>query len=120
MPENNYRKFLLEKIRFFSNIILGIISFFTISIMLGIGILFYFGYIEYGDHYSIYIVVFGLLFIFVTGIAVKHFFKHYVQIMHLMSNSDLETLERISESRWWIEKYLPSFIIHSGNHLIIK
>lgn len=99
MPENNYRKCLLEKIRFFSNIILGIVSFFTISIMLGIGILFYFGYIEYGDHYSIYMVVFGLLFIVVTGIAtaVKHFFKNYVQTMHLMSNSDLETLERISE-----------------------
>lgn len=118
MQEKNYRDILLKKIGFIRIIFLGIIGFFTAFMAMAIAVLFY--YAHGGNNFSIYMVLFGLLFFIAVGIFINYFFKSYIEVINLITENDLENLERLGESRWWLDKYLPSFIIYSGKIRVFK
>jgi len=48
------------------------------------------------------------------------FFRSYEKVLFSMNDEDLETLKKISESRSWLDRYLPSFIIYSGKIKVFK
>ncbi|WP_322924826.1 MULTISPECIES: hypothetical protein [unclassified Chryseobacterium] len=48
------------------------------------------------------------------------FFRSYKNVLTTINDEDLETLRKISESRFWLNRYLPSFIIYSGKIKVFK
>lgn len=119
MPEKNYRELLLKKIGHIKRITLSILGTCITFIAVGISVLLYYSSRDRND-FTIYMTLFGLFFFIVVGIFINFFFKSYVEVINVMTHQDLEVLEGLSESRWWIEKYLPSFIIYSGQIRIFK
>ncbi|MDR6132350.1 UNVERIFIED_CONTAM: hypothetical protein QE387_003758 [Pseudacidovorax intermedius] len=50
----------------------------------------------------------------------RSFFKGYLEVIGVMTDEDLETMEKLEKTRWWLEKQLPSFIIYSGKIRVFK
>ncbi|WP_027388668.1 hypothetical protein [Chryseobacterium gregarium] len=121
MLKNNYREVLLKKISRIKKITFGMIGFCIAFMIAGLCILFYYSYkTDITADYSIYSVLFGLCLFIIVGILLRSFFKSYNEVINEMNNEDLETLEKLGESRSWTEKSLPSFIVYSGKIRVFK
>lgn len=121
MLKRDYREALLKKISLIKKISFGIIGFCTAFMIAGLCILFYYSYkTDRTADYSTYSVLFCLCLFITAGIFLRSFFKSYNEVINEMTNEDLETLEKLGESRSWTEKYLPSFIIYSGKISVFK
>ncbi|MDR6514726.1 hypothetical protein [Chryseobacterium camelliae] len=120
MLKTNYRETVLQKVRRLRNIILGIVGFCIAFIAAGMGILLYYGYITNGNSTSVYMMLPGFLIFIGLAVFMRSFFKGYLEVIEVMTDEDLETMERLGKTRWWMEKQLPSFIIYSGKIRVFK
>lgn len=118
MLKTNYCETVLKKISRLRNIIFGMVGFCIAFIVSGMGL--YYGYITDSSGTNMYIMLPGLLILIGLAVFMRSFFKGYIEVIKVMTNADLETLKRLGESRWWLEKYFPSFIIYSGKIRVFK
>lgn len=119
MPEN-YRDLFQNKILFYRRIFFVIIGLCALFNAAAIAVLVYYVRMTNGNYFTVLMVLFGLLLFTGIAVAVTRFFKTHLEVIRMISDSDLEALEKLSKSRWWMEKYLPSFIISSGKITIFK
>lgn len=121
MLSKNYRELLLKKVNLIKKMTLGIIGFCLVFMIIAACTVFYYTYSTFGTiNISSCFILFGIIFFTIKGLLMKSFFKSYNEVITSMNDEDLETLENLDESRSWIEKYLPSFIIYSGKIRIFK
>lgn len=120
MLKTNYREMLLKKISRIRNIILGIIGCCTVFIAAGMGLLLYYEYITKSGRSTIYMMLPGLFLFIGSAVFMRSFFKKYIEVIELMTDEDLQTLETLGQSRRWLEQYFPSFIIYSDKIRIFK
>jgi len=111
---------MLKKIGLFRSITLGLFGFFTTIIVLGAALVVYYAAISNGNNSSVYIIAIGLIIIISMGIFSINFFKSYTAVVSVMTAEDLANLEKVAQSRSWLEQYLPSFIIYSGKIRVFK
>lgn len=120
MLNKNYRRDLLKKINLIKKITLGIMGSCIILMITGVCILFYYAQTMNTMNFTIYLTSFVLVLLIVAFFFTIFFFRSYDKVINEMNGADLETLEKLSESRSWIEQYLPSFIIYSGKIIVFK
>ncbi len=111
--KNNRQWFLkkINRVRIITGVILGI--FIT---LIAASVTIYSIFDEELHVYSFAKILFIIVLMLLIMVLVLNlfFFKSYTEVLRIMNDDDLQTLIQISESRFWLEKYLPSFIIYSG------
>lgn len=122
MNNQEYRELFLRKInrnKIITMILLGIFMILVAAFI--IVYTFFYKSLQlpsYGYALPLFIIQFIILMI--TLILSISFFRSYIDVLAIMNDEDLETLKKISGSRSWLEKYLPSFIIYSGKIRVFK
>ncbi|WP_261511131.1 hypothetical protein [Chryseobacterium paludis] len=91
-----------------------------VLILVSIAILYYYNYMMNGNYTFIYIILFPLIILVALSTFSMSFFKSYAEVIKIINDEDLAQLETMNQSRSWIEKYLPSFIIYSGKIRVFK
>lgn len=120
MEEKNYRQEILKKINLIKKIFFVLMAFFIVVISASLAVLYYYNYKMNGNYIQVYIILLVLVIITALSIFSISFFKSYGGVIKTMNDEDLATLETLNQSRSWIEKYLPSFIIYSGKIRVFK
>lgn len=116
MQNDEYRKLLLSKIFMSKIIIIVILAIFITITAAGVVIYTLFNKqlnLPTESFVSTLFTILLILLIIVLILSIR-FLRSYREVLILMSNDDLKTLKQINESRFWLEKFLPSFIIYSG------
>jgi len=114
MQNKNDRQWFLKKInrvRIITDVILGI---FITLIAACIVICSIFDEELHAYSFAKILFIIVLMLLIMVLVLNLFFFKSYTEVLKIMNDEDLQTLIQISESRFWLEKYLPSFIIYSG------
>ena len=114
MQNKNDRQWFLKKInrvRIITGVILGI---FITLIAACIVICSIFDEELHAYSFAKILFIIVLMLLIMVLVLNLFFFKSYTEVLKIMNDEDLQTLIQISESRFWLEKYLPSFIIYSG------
>jgi len=70
--------------------------------------------------FTLLLIIIQFIILVATLFLSVSFFRSYKKVLTTINDEDLKTLKRIRESRFWLEKYLPSFIIYSGKIKVFK
>jgi len=122
MDNKEYRDLFLRKIntgRIITGIILGICIIVLASLII---VYTFFGKQLQLPDYSYFLPLYLIqLTLFIAALMCSiSFFGSYKKVLTVINDKDLETLKKIGESRFWLERYLPSFIIYSGKIRVFK
>lgn len=120
MQSSNYRAGLLKKINAIRKITFAIMGACIVFIAASSCFLLYHAHKMGASYFSAWLTLFGLFFFLAAVLLLVPFFRKYSDVISNLNGEDTEALRQINESRSWIEKYLPSFIIYSGKIRVFK
>lgn len=122
MDYNDYRELFLRTIgtmKIIAIIFLGLFIFIVAAVMI-----FYTFFSKPlqlpNDDFILLLLITQFIILCATLFLSISFFRSYKNVLTTINDEDLKTLKKISESRFWLNKYLPSFIIYSGKIRVFK
>lgn len=122
MDNNNYRELFLRKIgmmKIIASIFLGLFIFIVATVI--IFYIFFSKRLQLPSYdFILLLLITQLIILCATMFLSVSFFRSYKNVLATINDEDLETLKKMSESRFWLNKYLPSFIIYSGKIKVFK
>lgn len=122
MDNNDYRKLFLRKISILKIITITLLGLFIVIVATLIMFYTFFSKQLQLPRYDLTLLLLIIQFtiLVATLFLSLSFFRSYKKVLTTNNDEDLQTLKKIQESRSWLGKYLPSFIIYSGKIRVYK